>query len=316
MADDRDAAARLRERLLALQQPGGAWSAGAAGPGAVEPTAVAMLALHLTAPSTDAAARPAVRRAADWLVARQRRDGSWPATEQVDATSWAGGVAILALARTGQARASVARGADWLLDREGVGLPWATALYTRWQRWRGASEGVELDWSLRGWPWMDDTFSWVEPTSVALLALRAAARDRSVARDERLDSRVSMGARMLVDRAVPDGGWNYGNARVLGEALDPYPDTTGWALLALAGVPGGTAVSRRALDRLPVMLQGTRSSLARALAALALRAHGRSDAAVRAALATRLLADGPPGEVRTQALALLALAGPPTPFTA
>lgn len=298
-----EAAVQLRARLAASQRATGAWGASEAGPDAVEPTALATLALQLGGGSA-AGATAGLR----WLVARQRPDGSWPATTQVDAPSWAGGVALLALARLGADRAAVARGAAWLTARESSTFDWSTRLLFRLQKWRGAPVPTELDATLSGWPWIDGTFGWVEPTSVALLALRAAG-----AREGRAVERVAMGRRMLVDRAVPGGGWNYGNTTVLGQDVAPYPDTTAWALLALRDAPGADAVVRAGLARLPALLAETRSSLARALGVLALRAHGVADAGVGAALAARVL-EAPPSEVRTRALALLALAGPASPF--
>ena len=40
---------------------------------------------------------------------------------------------------------------------------------------------------------------------------------------------------MLKDRACPKGGWNVGNSEVFGVPLDPHPDFTAMALLALQG---------------------------------------------------------------------------------
>ena len=39
---------------------------------------------------------------------------------------------------------------------------------------------------------------------------------------------------MIIDRALPHGGWNYGNKVVFGHELRPQPGPTGMALLALA----------------------------------------------------------------------------------
>jgi len=40
---------------------------------------------------------------------------------------------------------------------------------------------------------------------------------------------------MILDRQLPDGGWNYGNTFVFGKELLPIPTCTGHALCALAG---------------------------------------------------------------------------------
>jgi hypothetical protein len=47
--------------------------------------------------------------------------------------------------------------------------------------------------------------------------------------------RVREANELLRDRAVASGGWNYGNPRVFGADLRPFPETTGVALAALAG---------------------------------------------------------------------------------
>ena len=46
--------------------------------------------------------------------------------------------------------------------------------------------------------------------------------------------RVEEGSRLILDRALPHGGWNYGNKRVFGQELRPQPGPTGLALVALA----------------------------------------------------------------------------------
>jgi hypothetical protein len=45
--------------------------------------------------------------------------------------------------------------------------------------------------------------------------------------------RIRQGEMLIYDRMCENGGWNYGNSRVLGEALWPYPDVTAVALIAL-----------------------------------------------------------------------------------
>lgn len=88
------------------------------------------------------------------------------------------------------------------------------------------------DNSLTGWPWIDGTFSWVEPTSWCLLALKKM-KTSGVPVTGAIESRIVEGERLLIDRACAAGGWNFGNSAVLGQDLRPYVSTTAIALLAL-----------------------------------------------------------------------------------
>lgn len=85
------------------------------------------------------------------------------------------------------------------------------------------------DPALKGWPWIDHTHSWVMPTSLSVLALKAAAYGRH--------DRVREAQHLLLDRQLSSGGWNYGNTTVFGQTLHPTPESTGVALSALAGSP-------------------------------------------------------------------------------
>jgi len=82
------------------------------------------------------------------------------------------------------------------------------------------------DPSLRGWPWIANTHSWVLPTSLCMTALQIAG----FADHER----VMEGQQMLLDRQLPHGGWNSGNTVIFGKELHPLPEATGIALHALA----------------------------------------------------------------------------------
>jgi hypothetical protein len=46
---------------------------------------------------------------------------------------------------------------------------------------------------------------------------------------------VAEAVRLLMDRQLPEGGWNYGNTTVFSARLRPLPESTGLALAALAG---------------------------------------------------------------------------------
>lgn len=90
------------------------------------------------------------------------------------------------------------------------------------------SDAGDIDASLLGWPWAEDTFSWVEPTAWACLALRTVGLGKH--------PRVQEGLRLLLDRAFDHGGANYGSRIILGKQTEPIPGSTCILLLALQGV--------------------------------------------------------------------------------
>ena len=79
--------------------------------------------------------------------------------------------------------------------------------------------------TLVGWPWVRGTHSWLEPTAMAILALRTVG--------QAAHPRVAEAERLLLDRQLPGGGCNYGNTLVFGQKLLPHTQPTGLALLAL-----------------------------------------------------------------------------------
>jgi uncharacterized protein (DUF362 family) len=83
----------------------------------------------------------------------------------------------------------------------------------------------DIDVSLTGWPWGEGTFSWVEPTAWACLALTRLGYGEH--------PRVREGEKLLLDRAFDDGGANYGNRLILGRMTEPIPGPTALMLLAL-----------------------------------------------------------------------------------
>ncbi len=65
------------------------------------------------------------------------------------------------------------------------------------------------DTSLVGWPWVLGTHSWLEPTCLALMAMRHCGFSQH--------PRAIEAAGLLVDRQLPLGGANFGNTTVLGK---------------------------------------------------------------------------------------------------
>ncbi len=121
--------------------------------------------------------------------------------------------------------------------------------------------GDGFDTSLPAWGWVPATAGWTEPTAHALLALRAAGKGDH--------PRAAEAQRFLLDRQGTDGGWNYGNPRMLGQELASTPVPTGWALLALAGRDDAEEACERGLASLRAQTATTPSSHALALRCLA-----------------------------------------------
>ncbi len=166
----------------------------------------------------------------------------------------------------------------------------------------GAEGGVlipkveHVDGMLQGWSWYPDTFSWLEPTAFAICSLVRAGESEH--------PRVVEGRALIRDRVCVDGGWNYGNGKVLGVDLLSYVHSTAWALLAL---PNGDPLAAPALDLL-ASLRDRRSTTALALPALASAHHGRDPEPWLDLLEARQAPDGSFGErVDRTAMALVAL---------
>jgi hypothetical protein len=285
--------------LISVQEPRGGWGWRRGVPANTECTALAVLALDAWN-GGGSGIRQNLRAGITWLESSQHDDGSWPLGEQVPESSWMTSVATCALARAAPAGGHALRGARWLLGNRSRGPTFIQRIFMRL-----SSEPplVDQDPELLGWPWAVDTAPWVEPTAWALLALKQL---RSSVSTRRAADRIDQGHLLLRDRMCRGGGWNYGNKAVLGFDLSPYPDTTALALIALQDHQIAD-VTEPSIARLREMMAEYSSSLALALSILALQLYGRDITAEREELRLRLPALASDVEVRTLALALLAL---------
>lgn len=266
-----------RSLLDRSRRADGAWGYRPGGQPFAEPTALGALAQRAHEADPEAALA--------WLADRQRPDGGVPASELPDAPAWPTALALLAWAEVPAHAAAAERAADFLLARRGK----------HWER----DPSVGHDTSIVGWPWVADTHSWVEPTSLAVCALRRAGRGTH--------PRVLEGLRMLRNRALPTGGWNYGNTTVLGTLLQAFPAPTAIALLALA--PGGneTKPVRGAVHWLTGRVAGLESPFSLAWTALGLEVAGARPASADAQL-ERAFRRISASSLRLDTLALLLLA--------
>lgn len=238
-----------------------AWSYQPGGTPATEPMALAALALSAT--GRDAETGPILRK----LIECQSADGSVGITAAEPTPNWPTGWAVLAWTSAARARhdGSLRRGArrtnadycqravEWLLSTHGH----------TWQRTAEFGHDTSID----GWPWVDGTHPWIEPTAISLLALRAAGYGAH--------RRATEGAKLLVDRLLPEGGANYGNTTVFGQMLRPHPQPTGLALIALAGYPDASGKIERSLGYLERTLPVTAGAASLAYGVMALTAYSR-----------------------------------------
>jgi hypothetical protein len=226
----------------------------------VEPTVLTCLGLLATGrPDGDGegAMTAAVRRSADWLGSLQGRDGGLGVSADLPEAGWSTPYAILLWAALGGHAPRRVRAVRWLLGRKGIAVP----------NLPPAEATVGHDTTLVGWSWVADTHSWLEPTALAVLALRRAGKADH--------PRVREGLRLIGDRAIAGGGWNYGNNRVFGRDLRAQPAPTGLALLALAGEEEPSETVDRAIEYLLAALPETRAAQSLCWGVLGLRAWGR-----------------------------------------
>jgi hypothetical protein len=185
-------------------------------PSSSEPAALSALAL--LAHDRDRQAQPALR----WLAENQRADGAVPARPDHGAPLWTTSLALLAWQLAHRRDA-------WLLPDALSRQQQAcrALLELRGKPGRHTGELVGHNAALVAWAWVQDTHSWVEPTALAVLALKAQGL--------RAHPRTREAVRLLLDRQLPSGGCNYGNTFVLDQMLRPQSMPSGMALAALVG---------------------------------------------------------------------------------
>lgn len=288
---------RLAETLRTSVNDDGGWAYFQGKTSRLEPTCWAALALMDGGATTAdrALAESALSRIAAW----QGADGLLCDTPRAPANLSFNGLAAIVVQH-----ALGTRRADGGSVQRLIGTLFAGISKTGGMRLKQSADSRQ-DNHLVGWAWNEGTFSWAEPTSWCLLALKKARNLPGVASAA---DRIDEAERLLADRCCRSGGWNYGNSNVLGRELSPYVPTTAVALLALQDRPALPEVVR-SLEWLAGNWHRERSALASSLTLLAMRAHRVSPDDVERDLHSQLADSGPPANLASAALMLHALTG-------
>jgi uncharacterized protein (DUF362 family) len=190
----------------------GGWGYTSSQPYHLEPTCLALLALHLQRDRY----QPIIARGLNALAQSARPDGTYRLPRGREAAVWPTSLVLFVKSSLGRPAAELRPSIAFLLGLKG------RALETK-----EAQEVQDIDLKLTGWPWAEGNFSWAEPTAWACLALRKAGHGAQ--------PRVAEGIELLLDRALDEGGINYGNRRILGRLTEPIPGPTAMMLLAVQG---------------------------------------------------------------------------------
>jgi len=295
---------RIITTLLENQNPDGGWGAVRGKRSNTESTSLAVTALKAIPVNTAAENR---KRGIDWLLRRQNKDHSWPLNETAQEGSWTTALAITALSDNAENSERVLAAARWLLEQEGS-KPGILAEIILWAT--GNSGLNKLNKDLIGWSWVPNSFSWVEPTSYALIAVKKL---RARLAGTNVDERIRQADAMIYDRVCNGGGWNYGNSRVLDYALWPYPDITAVALIAMQDHAREQA-NQESLQVLSKIARETDSGLALCWAAICLNVYAQDNSGFQGQIEKRFAATAFLGESKSLALAVIALNGKTNPF--
>jgi len=288
-----DQAAKL---LRQTQNPDGGWGAIAEKQSNTESTALGLLALRSL---DDSRENSVLEKAEQWLANTQNPDGSWSYGAGSKAPSWSTALGVMALSDSSVEAEPLVRAGNWILAQEGSkpGILAKLILALSFQK-----KAVHLNDDLVGWSWTPGSFSWVEPTSYCLIALKKIKSRLSA---KAVQERVDQAELMIYDRMCEGGGWNYGNAAVYGDPLWPYPDITALALIALQDHKerNDNQVSLRALSK---MAETTDSGLALGWATICLSVYGEDISELRKRLDQKFAKTKFLGETKPVALAILA----------
>ncbi len=227
---------------------------------AAEPTALACLAL--AAQDEHAAAMRLAKQLADV----QLQNGSVTANSESDSPAWTTSLAILAWLACDDFQDNIDSAIAWALTTHGKPAP--------------KNPQIGHDPTILGWSWAAQTHAWMEPTCMFVVALKADGLGDH--------ARTREGVRLVTDRLLPTGGSNFGSTTVLGQPTLPQVESTGLAMLALAGEKNSDPRVELSLRYLAEHLIPTTTTASLSYGLLGLTAHHRRSPHAQALLAGAL----------------------------
>ncbi len=245
-------------------------------------TAWAILALNAISPSSNASL---IENARNRIAQDQHPDGSISISQDQPHAVWPTPLAIFAWNGALHHKGNQTRAVQFLLHHTGL----------HFEKEDGNAV-IGHDTSIPGWPWITHTHSWVQPTALCMIALSINGH--------KTHQRVQDGERMLLNRQLPQGGWNYGNTTILRKELQPFPETTGIALIALSGRVAQSTVEP-SLTYLTRVFPKLKTPLSLCWSLLGLRAWGIAPSAAQDRLMTCFKRESRYGQYDPVSLCLL-----------
>ena len=195
MADSFLSEIELRGRLaldflLSSQNPDGGWSYRPKKAGQTEPTSLALLALKAANETA------ACEKGLAFLRRCRTATGGIGVSPGDTAGNWTSYAALLAFNALGADEDAKAL-TGWILDFRDQAYQLSV------QDAEDIASRFHYDVLIPGWPWIANTVSWVEPTALFATALLHTGLDPN-------HNRIRHAVRLLIDRRIRTGGWNYG----------------------------------------------------------------------------------------------------------
>ena len=258
--------------LISAQHESGGWGYKTGHRPVVEPTAVVLLALR-----DEPAAKESFQRGMTWLLNCQNQDGGWGINEIDTESGWQTAWGLIIMKASKQKSDAISKAEYWLTNV-------ATYLVSQEELLKPeVPQSSEIGALV--WPWLPRQAGWIEPTALALLALKGVTEPPLVL------ARISAALSYFQYYRTSTGGWNVGNAGPLDKGVQPRAFPTGLVLLALAG-SSPKNIQTIDLQALQQDMKRDPGMLAQGIGLLALRVLGINDDSLIGYLSENQLSDG------------------------